>query len=73
MIDDTRLTLLTFDHYRLRKPKMFKEMSKDGTLWETIDAKVKFCRSQIETLVKQGMTDIEASSFVVDSVIYEKD
>ena len=69
---DERLYLLTWDHYRLAKPKMYKQMQADGTLWETIDEKVKHCRSQIETLMQQGMTDIEATAWIIETVIQEK-
>ena len=72
MMDDTRLTLLTFDHYRLSKPKMFKEMSADGTLWETIGEKVEACRSLIDGLMQQGMTDIEATAYAIETVINER-
>ena len=69
MIDDTRLTLLTFDHYRLAQPLLYKAMSKHGTLWDTIDEKVAHCRSQIAALTQQGMTEIEAANYVIESEI----
>jgi len=73
MITDTRLTLLTWDHYRLAKPKMYNQMRDAGTLWETIDEKVALCRSQIEALMQQGMTDIEATAYAIETVIEERD
>ena len=72
MITDARLTLLTWDHYRVASPRIYNQMRDDGTLWETIDAKVESCRSLIGDLMQQGMTDIEATDYAIESVIQEK-
>lgn len=64
-----RLTLIVWDHYRLATPQLYKQMGRDGTLWETVSEKVEACRQQIDVLIQQGMGDEEATALCVETEI----
>ena len=72
MMTDERLTLLTFDHYRLSKPVAFKDMTADGTLWDTIAEKVAAYKDHVAALVSAGMSEIEAESLGIETIIRER-
>ena len=72
MMTDERLTLLMFDHYRLSKPVAFKDMTADGTLWDTIAGKVTACQDHVAVLVAAGMSEIEAESLGIETIIRER-
>ena len=72
MITDERLSLLTFDHYRLSKPLAFKNMIADGTLWDTIAAIIVAYQDHVAVLVAAGMSEIEAESLGIETIIRER-
>ena len=72
MITDERLSLLTFDYYRLSKPLAFKNMIADGTLWDTIAAIIVAYQDHVTVLVAAGMSEIEAESLGIETIIRER-
>ena len=72
MMTDERLSLLTFDHYRLSKPVAFKNMIADGTLWDTIAGKVTAYQDHVAVLIATGMSAIQAESLGIETIIRER-
>jgi hypothetical protein len=62
-------TTMALDHWKKWRPKMVKEMRKDGTLNEEVQKASKEASAQVAALMAKGLQKHEAEEFVLPELI----
>lgn len=65
------LALYAIDYYRIRQPREYKKMRRDGTLNEVIEGKVKACKDYAQNLIASGTWEGEAWQTAIREVLLQ--